>query len=82
MTFRALRSLGPIAIVMLCGCLDSDPNPNGPSVEPRSAVKAPAPSGSAMQPKSLADYRREKLQEKEKEANSSGGAGPGPASAQ
>jgi hypothetical protein len=80
MMFRVPRWLGPLAIGMLCGCMDSDPNPNGPSVEPRGAVKAPTNPGSAMQPQSLSELRRQKLQEKE--ATSSGGPGPAPASAQ
>jgi len=62
MMSRTLRSLGLLVFVILSGCDSSDPNPGGPSVAPRESVKAPSGPAPGVEAKSIADYRREKLQ--------------------
>jgi hypothetical protein len=61
MGFRSLRKLFLLFVVVPIGC-NFDPHPSGPSAPPREAVKASTPGPPALQPSSLSDYRREKLQ--------------------
>lgn len=72
MRFRSLCPLFLLLVLLPIGCT-TDPNPNGPSAPSRESVKAPA-SGPAQQPKSIADYRKEKLEKSE--------GGPRPSSPQ
>jgi hypothetical protein len=72
MMSRLLRSLWLPSIVILSGC-DRDPNPGGPSVAPRESVKAPSGDAPALQPGSLSEMRRQRLQKTD--------GGPAPESA-
>jgi hypothetical protein len=69
MMSRLLRSLGLLPIVLLSGCT-TEPNPAGPSVPPRGSVPVTAPSNVPLpQPKSIAEYRRAKLEKEQAEAD-------------